>query len=163
MLGVLAGLVFLISGRIWAVASAFALWGAKLLQAVGGHPEHWAYWQLPENAWQLQAPLLTHRLTLTNVGIMIGAALAAAAAGAWRLHVRMPGRTVLAALLGGVMMGVGAGMSGGCNIGAFLGAISVGNLSGWVWGCCALGGAWLGVQARPLLGLQNPRPTDSIC
>ena len=163
VLGVLAGLVFLVSGRVWAVASAFGLWGTKLLQAVGGHPEHWAFWQLPDNARQLQAPLLTDRLTLTNLGIMIGAAVAAAAAGAWRLHTRMPARAVLAALLGGLLMGVGSRMSGGCNIGAFLGAISVGNLSGWIWGCCALAGAWLGVQARPLLGLHNPRPSDSIC
>src|SRR4051794_4272539 len=134
VLGVLAGLVFLVSGRIWAVASAFGLWGAKLLQVAGWHPEHWAFWQLPENARQLQAPLLTDRLTLTNLGIMIGAAVAVAAAGAWRLHSRMPVRAALAALLGGLLMGVGARMSGGCNIGAFLGAISVGNVSGWIWG-----------------------------
>lgn len=163
VLGVLAGLVYLVSGRIWAVASAFGLWGAKLLQAFGGHPEHWTFWQLPENAPQLHAPLLTDRLTLTNLGIMMGAAVAAAAAGAWRLHSRIPALAALAALLGGLLMGVGSRMSGGCNIGAFLGAISVGNASGWVWGCCALAGAWLGVHARPLLGLQNPTPTDSIC
>jgi branched-subunit amino acid ABC-type transport system permease component len=61
------------------------------------------------------------------------------------------------------MMGLGARMSGGCNIGAFLSGISVGNVSGWVWGCAALLGTVAGVKLRPVFGLMNPKSTDGIC
>lgn len=163
VLGVLAAAVFLVSGGIWGVTFAFALWGAKVVQLLGLHPEAWEFWQTPANAKALAAPIWTDKTSLTNIGIMIGAALAAAAAGAWKIHSSIPWRTALAAVLGGVLMGVGARLAGGCNIGAYLGGISVGSLHGWLWGVFALGGTWIGLRLRPLFGLANPQPSDSVC
>jgi uncharacterized membrane protein YedE/YeeE len=94
---------------------------------------------------------------------MIGAGVAAAGAGAWKMHSQIPWRTALAAVLGGILMGVGARLAGGCNIGAYLAGISVGSLHGWLWGVFALGGTWIGLKLRPVFGLANPVPTDSIC
>lgn len=163
VLGTLAAAVFLVSGRIWGVTFAFALWGAKLLQAIGLHPELWEFWQSTSNADALAAPIWVDKTSLTNIGIMIGAAIAAAAAGVWRIHRRIPWRTALAAVLGGILMGVGARLAGGCNIGAYLGGISVGSLHGWLWGVFALGGTWIGLALRPVFGLANPKPADSAC
>lgn len=162
-LGVLAGAVFLVSGQVWGVTSAYSLWGAEVLQLLGAHPEHWPFWRDGQQAAALAGPVLADRTSLTDIGIVLGAAVAAAAAGAWRLHSRMPWRTALAALLGGFLMGVGSRMSGGCTIGALLGGISSGSLHGWVWGACALCGAWLGVRLRPLFALANPKGDDGIC
>jgi uncharacterized membrane protein YedE/YeeE len=163
VLGVLAAAVFLVSGGIWGVTFAFALWGAKIVQLLGLHPETWQFWQTPANAKALAAPIWTDKTSLTNIGIMIGAAIAAAAAGAWKIHSTIPWRTALAAVLGGVLMGIGARLAGGCNIGAYLGGISVGSLHGWLWGVFALGGTWIGLRLRPLFGLANPKPSDSVC
>jgi uncharacterized membrane protein YedE/YeeE len=163
VLGVLAGAVFLVSGGTWGVTSAFALWGAKILQLFGLHPEAWEFWRNPVNAKSLAGPIWTDRTSLTDIGIMIGAGIAAAAAGAWKIHSSIPGRTAVAAVLGGIMMGVGARLAGGCNIGAYLSGISVGSLHGWLWGVFALGGTWVGLKLRPLFGLTNPKPSDSIC
>ncbi|SDH76884.1 hypothetical protein SAMN05192558_10345 [Actinokineospora alba] len=163
VLGTLAAAVFLVSGGIWGVTFAFALWGAKLLQALGLHPELWEFWQSASNAKALAAPIWVDKTSLTNIGIMIGAAIAAAAAGVWRIHRRIPWRTALAAVLGGILMGVGARLAGGCNIGAYLGGISVGSLHGWLWGVFALGGTWIGLALRPVFGLANPKPADSAC
>ncbi|HEX8867942.1 MAG TPA: YeeE/YedE family protein [Lentzea sp.] len=163
VLGVLAAAVFLVSGGIWGVTFAFALWGAKLVQLFGLHPEAWTFWQTPANAKALAAPIWTDKTSLTNIGIMIGAAIAAAAAGAWKMHSTIPWRTAVAAVLGGVLMGIGARLAGGCNIGAYLGGISVGSLHGWLWGVFALGGTWIGLKLRPLFGLANPKPSDSVC
>ena len=60
-------------------------------------------------------------------------------------------------------MGVGARLAGGCNIGAYLGGVSQGSLSGWAWAAIALAGTWAGLRVRPLFGLTNPKPSDSIC
>ncbi|MEC3981878.1 YeeE/YedE family protein [Amycolatopsis sp. H20-H5] len=163
VLGALAGAVFLVSGGIWGVTSAFSLWGAKLLQLFGQHPESWEFWRIKANATSLDTTVWKDKNSLTDIGIMIGAAVAAAAAGAWKIHSSIPWRTALAAVVGGILMGVGARMAGGCNIGAYLGGISVGSLHGWLWGVFALGGTWIGLKLRPLFGLANPVPTDSIC
>lgn len=162
-LAVLGAGVLVVSGGAWGITSAFALWGAKVLQAVGLQPETWAYWQQPAQAKALAGPVLADKTSLTNIGITIGAALAATAGGAWILHRALPWRTALAAVLGGVIMGVGARLAGGCNIGAYLAGIASGSLHGWLWGLAALGGTWVGLRARRLFGLAVPRPTDSVC
>ncbi|HVW41461.1 MAG TPA: YeeE/YedE family protein [Amycolatopsis sp.] len=163
VLAVLAAAVVLVSGGAWGVTFAFALWGAKLLQLFGLHPETWEFWQTTSNAKSLAGPIWTDKTSLTDLGIMLGAAVAAAAAGAWRIRAEIPWRTAVAAVLGGVLMGIGARLSGGCNIGAYLAGISTGNLHGWLWGLFALGGTWVGLKLRPLFGLANPKPDDGIC
>ena len=163
VLAVLAAAVFLVSGSTWGVTFAFALWGAKFLQLLGLHPETWEFWQTTANAKALAGPIWTEKTSLTDIGIMIGAGVAAASAGAWKIHSQIPWRTALAAVLGGILMGVGARLAGGCNIGAYLAGISVGSLHGWLWGVFALGGTWIGLKLRPLFGLVTPVPTDSIC
>lgn len=163
VLAALGGAVLLVSGGAWGITSAFALWGAKLLQAVGLAPETWLYWQQPAQARMLAGPVLTDKTSLTDIGIMIGAGLAATTGGAWVLRRTIPWRTALAAVLGGVIMGVGSRLAAGCNIGAYLAGISSGSLSGWLWGLAALAGTWAGLRARRLFALPNPRPSDAVC
>jgi uncharacterized membrane protein YedE/YeeE len=163
VLGLLAGAVLLVSGSTWGVTFAFALWGAKFLQLIGLHPQTWTFWQQPTYAEALASSAWTDKTTLTDVGIIIGAALASAAAGAWRFRSALAWRTVLGSILGGICMGIGARLAGGCNIGAYLSGISVGNVSGWIWAAFALFGTWVGLKLRPLFGLGNPAPTDSVC
>ena len=77
---------------------------------------------------------------------------------------------IAAVVLGGrrhlgarVVMGIGARLANGCNIGAYLAGIASGSASGWLWGLAALGGTWAGLAVRPLFGLANPKPGDSVC
>uniref|UniRef100_UPI0034DE76CE YeeE/YedE family protein n=1 Tax=Streptomyces flavofungini TaxID=68200 RepID=UPI0034DE76CE len=163
VLAVLGAGVLLVSGGAWGVTSAFALWGSKVAGALGGSPETWAFWQQPGSAAQLSGPVLADKNSLTDIGIMVGAAVAAAAGGVWRLHRAIPARTALAAVIGGILMGVGARLAGGCNIGAYLAGIASGSLHGWIWGAVAILGTWAGLRLRPLFGLPNPKPTDSVC
>ncbi|MEV0598605.1 YeeE/YedE family protein [Streptomyces sp. NPDC050315] len=163
VLAVLGAGVLLVSGGAWGVTSAFALWGSKLVGLLGGSPETWAFWQDPKNAASYAGPVLADKTSLTDLGIMIGAAVAAAAGGVWKLHRGLPARTALAAVLGGILMGIGARMAGGCNIGAYLAGIASGSLHGWIWGAAALVGTWAGLRLRPAFGLGNPKPGDGVC
>ncbi|MFD8590891.1 YeeE/YedE family protein [Streptomyces sp. NPDC059637] len=162
-LAVLGAGVLLVSGGAWGVTSAFALWGSELVGALGGRPESWSYWQRPDSAAQLAGPVLADKTSLTNIGIMVGAAVAASLGGTWALRRSVPGRTAAAAVVGGVLMGIGARMAGGCNIGAYLAGIASGSLHGWIWGAVALLGTWAGLRLRPLFGLANPKPGDGVC
>ncbi|GAB3487403.1 YeeE/YedE family protein [Nocardiopsis coralliicola] len=163
VLAALGAGVLIVSGGAWGITSAFNLWGAKALQLVGAQPETWAFWSQPDQAEQLAGPVLADKNSLTNIGIILGAAVAAAAAGAWKLHTGLSGNVVAAGLVGGVLMGIGARLAGGCNIGAYLAGIASGSVHGWLWALVALAGTWVGLRARTLFGLGVPKPNDSVC
>lgn len=163
---VLAGLnaaVLFVSAAPWGVTSAFALWGSKFLGLFGADLSGLAYWQVPANAKALANPVLADRISNLDVGIMIGALVASAAGGAFVLHRRIPWKLALGAVLGGIAMGYGARLAGGCNIGAYFSGIASFSLHGWIWAVVALGGTWVGLRLRPLFGLTNPKPADSLC
>ncbi|WP_404819327.1 YeeE/YedE family protein [Streptomyces marincola] len=163
VLALLGAGVLLVSGGPWGVTSAFALWGSEVVGALGGQPENWTFWQQPGNADMLAGPVLADKNSLTDIGIMIGAAVAASLGGTWALHRGVPWRTAVAAVLGGILMGIGARLAGGCNIGAYLAGIASGSLHGWIWAVFALLGTWAGLRLRPLFGLANPKPGDGVC
>jgi uncharacterized protein len=155
--------VLLVKGSPWGVTSAFALWGSKAAAALGiADPASWDYFA-GEKAASLQESVLADSTSLTNFGIIIGALIASALAGAFSLHRRVPARLAVGAIVGGVLMGYGARLAYGCNIGAYLGGISSLSLHGWVWGVMAILGTWIGLRARPLFGLSRPKPTDGVC
>lgn len=163
VLGLLNAAVLVVSGQAWGITSAFGLWGSKIAGLFGADPASWAYFQTPANARSLAGSVLADRVSVLDFGIMAGALVASALGGAFVLHRKVPGKTILAALLGGILMGYGARLAGGCNIGAYFSGIASFSLHGWLWGLTALVGTVAGLALRPLFGLTNPKPTDSSC
>ncbi len=139
-----------LAGRPWGITSAFALWGAKGFEALGGDVSQWGYWQASWNASALQASVWSDITTVMNIGIMVGALMAASLAGRFAPNFRIPVKSVLAAVIGGLMLGYGARLAFGCNIGAYFSGIASGSLHGWVWLVAAFAGNMLGVKLRPL-------------
>jgi uncharacterized membrane protein YedE/YeeE len=163
LLALLNAATMFVSGGAWGITSAFALWGAKFLGALGVDVSHWAYWTAPKNAAALHASVLADKTSVMDLGIIVGALIAAASAGVFVLHRSVPWKLALGAVLGGVLMGYGARIAGGCNIGAYFAGIASFSLHGWVWGLMAIGGTVLGLRLRPLFGHTNPKPSDSVC
>jgi hypothetical protein len=155
------------AGRPWAITAAFPLWGSRLVEAAGwDDPAFWPYWEDPTRTEALLRPLLADRMTVMDLGLMLGAALGASLAGrAVDRRLPKPGAAI-GSLIGGVLLGYGAVIAFGCNISAYVGGIASGSLHGWVWIVPALAGNWVGLKLRPLFGLgiapeQNalpPRP-----
>ncbi len=154
-LALLSGLTLLLAGRPWGVTWGFTLWAAKLAAQLGWDPSGSALWQQERFAQALQAGLFEDITSVMNLGIVLGAAAAAAAAG--RLSFRSPPSVsaVGASLLGGLLMGYGAWLSFGCNVGAYLAGIASTSLHGWLWIVFALLGTAIGVRLRPRFGLRN--------
>ncbi|MCF8564120.1 YeeE/YedE family protein [Alicyclobacillus tolerans] len=150
-------LVLILSGKPWGVTFAFALWGAKISQAVGIPVAHWGYWQTAANATALHQSILHDVTTVTDLGVMLGALLAAGLAGRFpKKYFRgIPARMAIAVTLGGVLMGYGARLAFGCNIGSYFSGIASFSLHGWVWFLCAMAGSAIGVKLRPACGLGN--------
>jgi uncharacterized membrane protein YedE/YeeE len=146
-----------LAGRPWGVTSAFALWGAKALAAIGVPVSSWPYWSTPAQKAALDASVLADVTTVMNVGIMLGALTAAVVAGrfapAWRTS--MP--SLAAAVIGGLLLGYGARIAYGCNIGAYFSGIASGSLHGWLWLVAAFAGNAVGVRLRPMCDLPVER------
>ncbi len=140
-----------LAGRPWGVTSAFALWGAKALAASGVAVADWPYWQ-PQAA-ALAAPIWRDVTSVMNLGIVLGAMVAAALAGRYAPQWRIPLRSLLAAIVGGLLLGYGARLAFGCNIGAYFSGILSGSLHGWLWLVAAFAGNVAGTRLRPLFGL----------
>lgn len=154
-----------LAGRPWGITSAFALWGAKVYELFGGSVGGWSYWQTPGNAAALQSSIWSDITTVMNVGIMLGALVAAHLAGRFAPNFRIPLRSVAAAVIGGLMLGYGARLAFGCNIGAYFSGIASGSLHGWVWLVAAFAGNMVGVKLRPLFftGEAARQPAAKSC
>lgn len=111
--------VLLLSGQPWGITFAFALWGAKILQAVGVDMAQFEYW-----TWSYPAAALRDSV-------------------------------LVAAALGGLLMGYGARLAFGCNIGAMFSGIASASLHGWIWFAAAWMGSLLAIRLRPWFGLSN--------
>ncbi len=160
VLAVLNGITLAVRGNPWGITSAFALWGSKALMAVGVDVSSWGYWA--GRTQQLTDSVLLDSTSVMNFGIILGSFIAASAQGSFKPKAFKPG-VAMASMIGGILMGYGARLAFGCNIGAYFGGISSMSLHGWVWMIMALAGTYLALFLRPLFGLKNPDPKDSIC
>jgi uncharacterized protein len=145
----------LIAGHPWSVTYGFGLWGAKIAQAAGVPVSSWEFWTWPAQARALNASVLEDVTSVMDFGIMLGAALAAGLAGKFAPKVAVPFMSLLAAAIGGVLMGYGARLSFGCNIGALFSGIASGSVHAWLWFACAFIGSLGGIHLRPVFGLDG--------
>lgn len=148
LLALLNWATLLIAGHAWSITWAFTLWGAKAAMLMGWDPASSAFWTGGFQQAALSRSILSDTTSVMNIGVLLGAMLAAALAGSFykRLN-RSPG-PLLAAILAGLLMGYGARLSYGCNIGAFFSGVASSSLHGWVWILCALPGNAVGIALR---------------
>ncbi len=146
---------FLLFERPWGVTSGFALWGAQALETVGVPVRGWGYWQ-GWRADQLDRSVLADRISVMNLGILLGAMGAAGLAGRFRPTARLSGAELATAIVGGLMMGYGARLAFGCNIGALLGGLVSGSLHGLWWLVFGVAGSAVGLRLRAALRIDPP-------
>ncbi len=123
--------------------------------AFGWDPASTSFWSGGFPGRALEGSLFQDNITLMNIGIMLGALIAAGAAGRFAPTLKIPFRSLLAAIIGGLLMGYGARLGFGCNIGAFFSGAASFSLHAWIWIACAFAGTWIGVKLRPWFGLPN--------
>jgi len=116
----------------------------------------WPYWQ-GARATSLHQSVFADITSVMDFGIILGALLAAGLAGKFRPTWRISASSLLAALIGGLLLGYGARLAYGCNIGAYFSGIASGSLHGWCWLVAAFVGNILGTHLRPLFGLAVER------
>ena len=139
------------------MTSAFALWGAKMLSAAGVAVESWRYYAPAARRAELHAAVINDVTSVMDFGIMIGALFAATLAGRFAPRWRTSGKSLAAALIGGLLLGYGARIAYGCNIGALFSGIASSSVHGWLWLASAFAGSAVGIRLRPAFGLRVAR------
>lgn len=84
----------------------------------------------------IQFPLLA--------GIVLGSAISALLLGEWHLRRGIPGRQLISALVGGIIMGLASRMAPTCNVWHLLGGLPILAMSSFLFLAGLLPGAWLG-------------------
>jgi uncharacterized membrane protein YedE/YeeE len=154
LIGFLCIAVFAAGHHPWSVTFGFTVWGAKIATLFGADFSHAEFWQWAGPKRALADSILSDTSSLTNLGMLLGA-LAAAALKPFARAPWPPFRSLVAAAIGGLLMGYGARLGFGCNVGAFVGGVASGSLHGWVWFAAALAGCTIGIRLRPLFGLSR--------
>ena len=136
--------LLIVRGSAWGISGVLLNWGAKVYKAVGGPLQNWAYYSNPANLKALDTPFFSHGGSLMNLGIIVGAFFASLAASQFKIRKIKSFRQVIAAVIGGLLMGYGTRVASGCNIGAFFSGTASFSLHGWIYGVFILVGAWIG-------------------
>jgi hypothetical protein len=154
-IGLLCIAVFAAGHHPWSVTFGFTVWGAKIAALFGADFSHAEFWQWAGPKRALGDSILSDTSSLTDLGMILGAMAVAAASAPFARNPWPPLKSLLAAAVGGLLMGWGARLGFGCNIGAFIGGVASGSLHGWVWFVAALPGCMIGIKLRPLFGLSR--------
>lgn len=158
VLAALAILHLVVAGQPWGVVYGLGLWVAKGVVAMGGDLSGSVFWSAPANAAQVEASLLLDVTSLTDLGLIGGAALVAWWRGGFGAPVGpLPMRVWVAAIIAGLVLGYSSRLAFGCNIGAFFSGIATGSAHGWVWFVAAFAGSWFGIRLRTRIGMEARR------
>ncbi len=144
LLSVFQIVTFATTGNPWGVSGVFANWGAWLFETLGGSVDRWYYFSSPGAQATLERGLFNDPGSLRNLGIIFGALFATLAASQFKMKKIKSKKQIVAAALGGLLMGYGARIAFGCNIGALFSGIASLSLSGWVFAVFMFLGAVIG-------------------
>jgi uncharacterized membrane protein YedE/YeeE len=154
LLALFAVLNLLIAGQPWGIVYGLGLWGAKIATVLGADLSANAFWGREAQQAQIHASLLTDATSITNLGLLLGAFIAAQRIGKACPLVQATPRQWVAALMAGLLLGYSSRLAFGCNVGAYFSGIASGSLHGWVWFALAFAGSLAGVRLRVWLGLK---------
>jgi len=155
LLAVFGVLNLIIAGQPWGIVYGLGLWGAKVATWLGVDLVSNAYWGREAQQIHLESSLLTDVTSVTNIGLLIGALIAANLRSRARPVTQATGRQWLVAIVTGVVLGYSARLAFGCNVGAYFAGITTGSLHGWVWLAAAYSGSYVGIPLRQHFGLKT--------
>src|SRR5699024_5925122 len=122
VLALLNALTLVTRGQPWGVTSAFALWGSRIALFLGIDVTNWGFWAR-ETGIALKQSVFHDKTSVMHFGIILGAFIASTLGGLFKPK-KMQFRKVIAAIIGGLLMGYGARLAFGCNIGAYFSGIA---------------------------------------
>jgi hypothetical protein len=134
LLSLLQIITLAVTGEPLKITSVFIYWVAWIFELFGVDVSSWQIFASEKAQATLQTGFFTNPVSVRNLGIIVGALLASLMASQYKIRKIKSYRQVLAAILGGLLMGYGSRIALGCNIGALFSGIASLSLSGWIFG-----------------------------
>ncbi|MBI4989993.1 MAG: YeeE/YedE family protein [Rhodocyclales bacterium] len=134
---VLVIVALMINGLFWGVFGGVRHWGDAFNHLIGLAP----LIGVPK----LEEGFLTHRMSLMNIMLLLGAFSAALMSRQFLIN-RPPKLEYVWAALGGTLMGIGASLAGGCTTGGFFNPVLHSSPAGWMMWAGLLAGAAIGLK-----------------
>ncbi len=132
ILSILLGILMVVN-KPWGVTTTFGFWFAKILMLFGATPEALGNFAIVKDAAYFSTGILQSSGSVLNIGVIIGAFLAALLAGVYRFRFSITRSTFIQFAIGGLLMGVGTRLANGCNAGALYSGITSLSLAGWIY------------------------------
>lgn len=129
IISIFAIALVIVTNKAWGVTGPYSIWGGKVLSWLGVNVDSWRAF----NGSVGKYVFANSQPSLTNLGIVLGALLSVLLASSFKFKKIKNGKQVVAAILGGLLMGIGARITPGCNIGAFFSGLPAFSLAGWVF------------------------------
>ncbi|KPU45310.1 putative inner membrane protein [Oxobacter pfennigii] len=133
LLSILQIITLYVTKEPWGVSKTFANWGAWIYEALGGNLDKWYYFENQEAREIINNGFIKDPGSIRNLGIILGSLLSALLASQFKIRKAKSKKQIIAAMIGGLLMGYGARITFGCNIGALYSGISSLSVSGWVY------------------------------
>lgn len=140
LLTILAVALVTVTGGIWGVTGAFTKWGGKVLSWFGASPEFLKKIGADVSSFSFWK----NQPSITDLGIIVGAFLATLLAAQFKIKKIKSYKNVVAAIVGGLLMGIGARLAMGCNIGGLFSGLPAFSLHAWIFWITLFGGAIVG-------------------
>lgn len=144
LLSLLQVVTLAVTGEPWRISSAFVYIGAWIYEALGGNVSNWLYFSLEGDLEIVRSGLFNDPKSIRNLGIILGALFATLMASQFKIRKFKSKKHVIAAAIGGLLMGYGSRLASGCNIGALYSGFASLSLSSWVFGISIFIGAIIG-------------------
>ncbi|NMB08342.1 MAG: YeeE/YedE family protein [Tissierellia bacterium] len=129
---VLTALIFVFiintTGSSWGASGPYTLWSIWLFQKLGISFSSEALQGFVDT---VNNGLMNHTVSIRNIGIIFGSAIAMLLAGNFKFNFNFKLKDIIFYAIGGILMGYGARVAGGCNAGALYSGIANFSLSGW--------------------------------
>ncbi|MDD2534151.1 MAG: YeeE/YedE thiosulfate transporter family protein [Eubacteriales bacterium] len=132
------------TGNPWGMTGPLATWGAWVYELFGGSVDKWYFFASDNMQTTLKNGFFADGGSVRNLGIVLGAFIATLFASQFKIKKIKSMKQVIAAVLGGLLMGYGSRIAYGCNIGALYSGIASLSVSGWVFGIFLFAGAVVG-------------------
>lgn len=133
-----------VTGEPWTISSTFTNWGIWTLETFGIDVSQWNYFSTNNRLAILEEVFLKDPKSIRNLGIIAGAFFSSLMASQFRFRKVKNKKQLLAAAVGGLLMGYGSRIALGCNIGSLYSGISSLSLSGWIFAIFVFIGAIIG-------------------
>ncbi|WP_027963687.1 YeeE/YedE family protein [Halalkalibacillus halophilus] len=151
VIAVLNAAVLVVQGSPWKLTAAFTTWGSKIADNLGFDVSSWGYWGEQEPLGTLSDVVFTDDLSVLNFGVISGALITMSIAGLIRFS-KIPPHLMIAALIGGLLMGYGATISFGANVGAYFSGLASLSLHAWIWAPMAIAGVYVAYYTEKKFG-----------